>query len=121
MSMDGMEVPKLAHILCLDMVGAFALHGFDNLIIVHHQSSKTSLVFDIGLEEVPKGGCISHPLFKTSLSCSDSLKAKVSYEFKLYSPSWVMFQPNFITDASIGVFASISLDPVEVENSVEDK
>ncbi|VDO34012.1 unnamed protein product, partial [Onchocerca flexuosa] len=121
MSMDGMEVPKLTHILCLDMVGAFALHGFDNLIIVHHQSSKTSLVFDIGLEEVPKSGCISHPLFKTSLNCSDSLKAKISHEFKLYSPSWVMFQPNFITDASIGVFASISLDPVEVKNSIEDK
>ncbi|MCP9264610.1 hypothetical protein DINM_022726 [Dirofilaria immitis] len=84
MNMDGMEAPKLTHILCLDMIGAFALHGFDNLIIVHHQ-------------------------------------AKFNHEFKLYSPSWVMFQPNFITDANIGVFTSISLDPVEIEHSAEDK
>ncbi|KAK6108789.1 Colon cancer-associated protein Mic1-like family protein [Brugia pahangi] len=121
MSTDGMEIPKLAHILYLDMVGAFALHGFNNLVIVHHQSSKTSLIFDIGLEEVPKAGCILHPLFKTSLNCSDSLKTKFNHEFKLYSPSWVMFQPNFITDASVGVFTSVSLDPVEAGNYIEDK
>uniref|UniRef100_A0A1I8EFF5 Mic1 domain-containing protein n=1 Tax=Wuchereria bancrofti TaxID=6293 RepID=A0A1I8EFF5_WUCBA len=121
MSVDGMEIPKLAHILYLDMVGAFALHGFNNLVVVHHQSSKTSLIFDIGLEEVPKAGCILHPLFKTSLNCSDSLKAKFNHEFKLYSPSWVMFQPNFITDASVGVFTSVSLDPVEAGNYIEDK
>ncbi|KAM3716867.1 Regulator of MON1-CCZ1 complex [Dirofilaria immitis] len=121
MNMDGMEAPKLTHILCLDMIGAFALHGFDNLIIVHHQSSRTSLIFDIDLEEVPESGRISHPLFKTSLNCSESLQAKFNHEFKLYSPSWVMFQPNFITDANIGVFTSISLDPVEIEHSAEDK
>uniref|UniRef100_A0A0R3RQ00 Mic1 domain-containing protein n=1 Tax=Elaeophora elaphi TaxID=1147741 RepID=A0A0R3RQ00_9BILA len=121
MSMDGAEVPKLAHILHLDMVGAFALHGFDNLVIVHHQSSKTSLVFDVGLEEVSKGDCISYPLFKTSLNCSDSLQAKFSHEFKLYSPFWVMFQPNFIADASVGVFTSMSLNSVEAENYIEDK
>lgn len=37
MSVDGTEVPKLAHVLYLDVVGAFALHGFDNLVVVHHQ------------------------------------------------------------------------------------
>ncbi|EJD76612.1 hypothetical protein LOAG_16488 [Loa loa] len=121
MSVSGTEVPKLAHILYLDIVGAFALHGFDNLVVVHHQSSKTSLIFDIGLGEVTKGVCISHALFKTSLNCSDSLQAKFCHEFKLYSPSWVMFQPNFITDASVGVFTSVSLDPVEAENCIDDK
>ncbi|VDK84139.1 unnamed protein product [Litomosoides sigmodontis] len=121
MSMDRTEVPKLAHILHLDMVGAFALHGFHNLVIVHHQSSRTSLIFDIGLEEVSKNGCILYPLYKTSLNCSDSLQAKFSHEFKLYSPFWVMFQPNLITDASVGVFTSVLLDPVEAENYIEDK
>ncbi|CAG9533088.1 unnamed protein product [Cercopithifilaria johnstoni] len=121
MSMNGTEVPKLAHILHLDMVGAFALHGFHNLVVVHHQSSKTSLIFDIGLEEVSKAGCILYPLYKTSLKCTDSLRAKFSHEFKLYSPFWVMFQPNFITDASIGVFTSVSIDPTEAENYIEDK
>uniref|UniRef100_A0A915PCH9 Mic1 domain-containing protein n=1 Tax=Setaria digitata TaxID=48799 RepID=A0A915PCH9_9BILA len=121
MSKDGMEVPKLAHTLCLDMVGAFALHAFNNLVVVHHQSSKTSLIFDIGLEEARKNDCISYPLFRTSLNCSDLLQAKFSHEFKLYSPSWVMFQPNFITDANVGVFTSVSLDPVGAENFIEDK
>ncbi|KAL3985800.1 Colon cancer-associated protein Mic1-like family protein [Acanthocheilonema viteae] len=121
MSMDRTEVPKLAHILHLDMVGAFALHGFNNLVVVHHQSSKTSLIFDIGLEEVSRGGCILYPLYKTSLNCSDSLQAKFSHEFKLYSPFWVMFQPNFITDASVGVFTSVSLDPIEAKNYIENE
>lgn len=94
---------------------------FANAFTLSFQSSKTSLIFDIGLEEISNNSCISYPLYKTSLNCSDSLQAKFSHEFKLYSPFWVMFQPNFITDASVGVFASVSLNPVEAENYIEDK
>ena len=38
---------RLAHILMMDISGRFTLSVVDNLIIVHHQAWKTSLLFDI--------------------------------------------------------------------------
>ncbi|VDN42067.1 unnamed protein product [Gongylonema pulchrum] len=119
---DGMDAPRLAHILLLDLTGAFALHVFDNLVVVHHQTSKASLVFDIGLETSAKSDCISHrPFLKTSLNCLDLLLIKLEREFPLYSPSWVMFQPNLIADASVGVFTAVTLDPLGTVGFIEDK
>lgn len=72
--------------------------------------------------EATKNECISHqPLLKTSLSCLDSLQIKLDHVFPLYSTSWVMFQPNFITDASLGVFTTVSLDPLETVGFIEDE
>lgn len=39
--------PKRSHILRLDYSGRLAMNIVDDLIIVHHQSSKTSMIFDI--------------------------------------------------------------------------
>ncbi|TWW70601.1 hypothetical protein D4764_17G0000840 [Takifugu flavidus] len=44
-------VCKKSHILKLNMTGKFALNIVDNLVVVHHQSSQTSLIFDIKLKE----------------------------------------------------------------------
>lgn len=38
---------QLTHILALDVNGRFAINLVDNLVVIHHQSSKTSVVFDI--------------------------------------------------------------------------
>ncbi|TSL40939.1 hypothetical protein Baya_7018 [Bagarius yarrelli] len=42
---------KKAHVLKLNTTGKFALNVVDNLVVVHHQSSQTSLIFDIKLKE----------------------------------------------------------------------
>lgn len=41
--------PKKSHILKLGLSGRFAMNVVDDLIIVHHQASSTSLLFDIAL------------------------------------------------------------------------
>ena len=41
--------PRKCHILRLGLVGRFAINAVDNLIVVHHQASATSLLFDISL------------------------------------------------------------------------
>ena len=38
---------RLSHILSLDVSGRFTLNVVDNLVVVHHQGWKTSMVFDI--------------------------------------------------------------------------
>uniref|UniRef100_A0A3P9M3Y7 Regulator of MON1-CCZ1 n=1 Tax=Oryzias latipes TaxID=8090 RepID=A0A3P9M3Y7_ORYLA len=42
---------KKSHVLKLNTTGKFALNIVDNLVVVHHQSSQTSLIFDIRLKE----------------------------------------------------------------------
>uniref|UniRef100_W5L9D5 Regulator of MON1-CCZ1 n=1 Tax=Astyanax mexicanus TaxID=7994 RepID=W5L9D5_ASTMX len=42
---------KKTHILKLNTTGKFALNVVDNLVVVHHQSSQTSIIFDIKLRE----------------------------------------------------------------------
>ncbi|XP_061615017.1 regulator of MON1-CCZ1 complex isoform X2 [Phyllopteryx taeniolatus] len=44
-------VCKKTHVLKLNTTGKFALNIVDNLVVVHHQSSQTSLMFDIKLKE----------------------------------------------------------------------
>lgn len=54
--------PKKSHILKLGYSGRFAMNVVDNLIVVHHQASATSLLFDISLhgEKDPITGIVSH-------------------------------------------------------------
>lgn len=41
--------PRKCHVLRLGLVGRFAINTVDNLIVVHHQATATSLLFDIAL------------------------------------------------------------------------
>lgn len=54
--------PKKSHILRLGHSGRFAMSVIDDLIIVHHQASASSMLFDIGLtgEEDPISKVICH-------------------------------------------------------------
>ncbi|GFO37111.1 tyrosine--tRNA ligase [Plakobranchus ocellatus] len=47
-------------ILKLDMSGRFAVNIVDNLVMVHHQASKTSVIFDIKLEGKSDGYVMYH-------------------------------------------------------------
>lgn len=43
--------PRKSHVIRLGSIGRFAINIIDNLIIVHHQTSQTSMLFDISLSK----------------------------------------------------------------------
>lgn len=43
--------PRKCHVIRLGSIGRFAINIIDNLIIVHHQTSQTSMLFDISLSK----------------------------------------------------------------------
>lgn len=45
--------PRMSHVLRLGHGGRFALNVVDDVIVVHHQETKTSLLFDIALKGDP--------------------------------------------------------------------
>lgn len=48
--------PQKAHILRLGINGRIAINIVDDIIVVHHQATGTSMLFDIGLPGSPDGG-----------------------------------------------------------------
>lgn len=48
-------MPRKSHILQLGRGGRFAMNIVDDLVVVHHQASETSLLFDIALKGEPSG------------------------------------------------------------------
>ncbi|CAJ0930003.1 unnamed protein product, partial [Ranitomeya imitator] len=51
---------KKMHILKLNRTGKFALNVVDNLVVVHHQDTETSVIFDIRLRGEFDGSVILH-------------------------------------------------------------
>lgn len=96
---------RKTHVLRTDVAGKSAVSVIDNLVVVHHQASKTSSVFDIGLSGDGDGRVVHLRPFLAGVTIrphlfdvpdqSDSLAAP------MYSPNWVFFQPNTIIDVSI--------------------
>ena len=138
------EAPaKLVHILNIDMTGRFTLSVVDNLVVVHHQGWKTSLLFDISYEGEQSGPHKRHqpvlaplPIAPTRLemrkkrsgqgsgtpvdrSMTSSSTREVSPE--LYSPKWVFFPPHVIIDAQHGVMWHLRLNLTAVSNMMTDK
>ena len=131
---------KKAHVLQIDMSGRFAVNVVDNLIIVHHQTSKvvlqhkyhhhyrdkkqhiytvfvfkqTSMVFDIKQPPSNMEGDLKFhrpvvpPLpMKPFTFAASKRGAPVTGSprrdvCELYSPDWVLFQPDVIIDAKLG-------------------
>lgn len=56
--------PQKAHVLRLGLNGRIAINIVDDIIVVHHQATGTSMMFDIGLPGNPDGGgvCSHDPL-----------------------------------------------------------
>uniref|UniRef100_A0A2C9KK17 Uncharacterized protein n=1 Tax=Biomphalaria glabrata TaxID=6526 RepID=A0A2C9KK17_BIOGL len=112
-------------VLKLEMSGRFAINVVDNLIMVHHQASKTSVIFDIHLEGKSDGYVTYHypvlsPLgikpFKLLLP-SLNMQAgtdRAEYNCELYSANWIVFQPDIVIDAKLGCLwtLQISLNPL---------
>ncbi|MFH4978483.1 hypothetical protein AB6A40_005192 [Gnathostoma spinigerum] len=112
LSSNPMQEATLVHKLVLDLPGAFATHVLDNIIIVHHQPSHRSLIYDVRIHEPRAYTVPQHrPIAVVEITHSPRLNSDYPGEIPLYSPSWVMFPPNLIVDASIGLFSTLSLVP----------
>ena len=140
-SPDGSTRP--AHRLAVDVKPPFTMSVVDNLVVVHHQVSKTSMVFDIALEDqympttaislhrpilspLPIAPCFLAPKKvsggrspATPMQDKDQVKKQESVE--LYSVSWLIFQPDIIIDGQLGVMWQLELNLEGVKNMMIDK
>uniref|UniRef100_A0A1B6C0U7 Uncharacterized protein n=2 Tax=Clastoptera arizonana TaxID=38151 RepID=A0A1B6C0U7_9HEMI len=102
------------NVLKLDRNGRFAINIIDNLIVVHHQASKTSLLYDIRMEAEYDGSVYYHcPVA--------SPKPIYGVDCELYSPNWVPFQPDLLVDAKLGKLWYIQLDLEPFTDLIQDK
>ncbi|XP_050473934.1 regulator of MON1-CCZ1 complex isoform X3 [Bombus huntii] len=124
-----MTTIKRSHILKLDVSGKFAINVVDNLIIVHHQTTKTSMIFDIMLSGISDGTVMHHtsmapakPIKPYSLKVPGTTLSNETYQpCQLYSPNWVVFQPNIIIDAKLGCLWYIELKLESLTRLITDK
>lgn len=105
------------HILKLNRTGKFALNVVDNLVVVHHQDTETSVIFDIKLKGEFDGTITLHQLvlparsiqpYQIPVAGPASVTNQSPVPCKLYSSSWIVFQPDIIISASEGKLDVIS-------------
>ncbi|KAH8365792.1 hypothetical protein KR093_004401 [Drosophila rubida] len=113
--------PRKCHVLRLSLVGLFAINTVDNLIVVHHQATGTSLLFDIAL----RGELINDVTYHSPITPGRSIKPfglklpSLSpdgqiLQCELYSTNWVLFQPNIVIDAKLGCmwYLNLAIEPL---------
>lgn len=102
--------PRITHILELELTGRFAINIIDNLVIFHHQTSQTSLIFDIRSKLSSVHGNVPH--LKTLIPPFTIKKFSLPdvQSIEMYSHKWAVFHPNIIIDASIGCLWRLELD-----------
>lgn len=95
--------------------------------MVHHQASRSSLVFDLALEQGETDGTIRYhkPIapaksFKQAHLQLPALGAPEMHLCELYSPHWVVFQPDIVIDAKLGCLWYIKLSLVRLSNIIND-
>uniref|UniRef100_A0A7N9D8Y1 Regulator of MON1-CCZ1 complex n=1 Tax=Macaca fascicularis TaxID=9541 RepID=A0A7N9D8Y1_MACFA len=100
---------KKMHILKLNRTGKFALNVVDNLVVVHHQDTETSVIFDIKLRgEFDGSVTFHHPVlparsiqpYQIPIAGPAAVTSQSPVPCKLYSSSWIVFQPDIIISAS---------------------
>eukprot|EP00040_Diaphanoeca_grandis_P040132 m.261353 g.261353 ORF g.261353 m.261353 type:complete len:673 (-) comp41979_c0_seq1:72-2090(-) len=130
--------------LALAANGRFAINTSDNLILVHHQSSKSTVVFDLkwmntsassssssteGSEALSLHRPIIKPfaitMSKDAMATQANNGADYSTtdlsEYDLYSPSWIVFQPDIVIDAKLGALWCIGVSLNALVTIIEDK
>lgn len=121
---------KKTNILKINLSDRFTLNIIDELIVVHHRNSYSSLIFDIKLPgEFDGYTTCNYPVIKkASIQASDwalrnadtildssnrSSPASSStspHPSEMYSMTWIMFLPNIIIDARLGSLWYIELN-----------
>ncbi|XP_012157077.1 uncharacterized protein C18orf8 isoform X2 [Ceratitis capitata] len=120
--------PRKCHVLRLGHIGRFAINTVDNLIVVHHQASATSLLFDIALAGEQMNGVTYHtPITPGRSIRSFALKLPSLspdgqiMQCELYSINWVLFQPNIVIDAMLGCMWYLNLDVEPLCTLISDR
>ncbi|NXV45102.1 RMC1 protein, partial [Uria aalge] len=121
---------KKTHILKLNRTGKFALNVVDNLVVVHHQDTETSVIFDIRLKAEFDGSTTIHQFvlpprsiqpYQIPVAGPASVTSQSPVPCKLYSSSWIVFQPDIIISASEGYLWSLQVKLEPVVNLLLDK
>lgn len=110
--------PKMSHVLRLGHTGRFAMNVVDDVIVVHHQETRTSLLFDIALkgDEDPIDNVTRHSPLTTGRPMKPfqlrlpSISSETILECELYSKSWVLFTPNIVIDADVGCLWTVEIN-----------
>ncbi|OTF73383.1 Mic1-like protein, partial [Euroglyphus maynei] len=112
--------PQKTDNLITNLTGRFAINIVDDLVIIHHQTTKTSMIFDINLsaEEIVDNVKFHLPIIS---KCSiKPYKINNVIEYDLYSPNWVIFQPNIIIDAKYGCLWFLELNLEFIERMIKN-
>ncbi|KAH0517402.1 hypothetical protein LTLLF_121065 [Microtus ochrogaster] len=106
---------KKMHILKLNRTGKFALNVVDNLVVVHHQDTETSVIFDIKLRgEFDGSVTFHHPVLPA--------RSIQPYQIPVAdSSSWIVFQPDIIISASQGYLWNLQVKLQPIVNLLPDK
>ncbi|XP_030361645.1 regulator of MON1-CCZ1 complex isoform X3 [Strigops habroptila] len=121
---------KKTHVLKLNRTGKFALNVVDNLVVVHHQDTETSVIFDIKLKGEFDGSTTIHQFvlpprsiqpYQIPVAGPASVTSQSPVPCKLYSSSWIVFQPDIIISASEGYLWSLQVKLEPVVNLLLDK
>ncbi|XP_023663254.2 regulator of MON1-CCZ1 complex [Paramormyrops kingsleyae] len=120
---------KKTHTLKLNTTGKFALNVVDNLVVVHHQSSQTSFIFDIKMKDPDSTLNIHLPVlppwsihpYKIPLTGPVAVAAQAPVSCELYSSTWSVFQPDIIISASEGYLWHLQVKLQPVVNLLQDK
>ena len=117
------QSPSLTHKLKMDVSGTFALNTVDNLLVVHHQGSKISMLFDIYQQGQTWGKQVIGPAVpplpmstpRPIGSGADLERFPVKEGFsdgvskEMYSQNWITFPPNVVLDVKWGRYMEVSL------------
>ncbi|XP_047382053.1 regulator of MON1-CCZ1 complex isoform X5 [Sciurus carolinensis] len=121
---------KKMHILKLNRTGKFALNVVDNLVVVHHQDTETSVIFDIKLRgEFDGTVTFHHPVlparsiqpYQIPMAGPAAVTSQSPVPCKLYSSSWIVFQPDIIISASQGYLWNLQVKLQPIVNLLPDK
>lgn len=124
------HVKNMAELFCkldlLNLTGRLATSVVDNLLVIHHQQTKQSLIFDILVNKysdiincfdflqdnhevvvckviLPASISIKAISNKNLLISSENSSISSSNECEILSASWLFFQPNFVIETRTGV------------------
>eukprot|EP00038_Savillea_parva_P003456 m.125942 g.125942 ORF g.125942 m.125942 type:complete len:657 (+) comp11178_c0_seq1:415-2385(+) len=104
------EVTTRVATLALNQTGRFAINTVDNLILVHHQLSKSTCIFDLKWATVGKDGNyldghpveVLQPMMRPRSITAPPPPPEGEQAAQLYSSSWIVFQPDIVIDARLG-------------------
>uniref|UniRef100_A0A8C2DYK9 Regulator of MON1-CCZ1 n=1 Tax=Cyprinus carpio TaxID=7962 RepID=A0A8C2DYK9_CYPCA len=114
---------RKTHVLKLNTTGKFALNVVDNLVVVHHQSSQTSLIYDIKLRELDGALNVHQPVLpaRSINPYKIHLTGPAAAPSQAPVPCELLFQPDIIISASEGYLWYLQVKLQPTLNLLQDK